>query len=433
MNIQSTLLSRLQPSRSTPPVDLKNWLVGKLLNASVVERRPGNTLLLKVQDQLIEARSQQPVALKPGENLTLRVMDNGNPAILKVEHQNPPSNFQLQQQLLRETLPRQAGLEKMNAVLKQVQAKAQGVVAALPAPVKKQLQKLIDTLPTPKSLNTGQGVKSALADSGLFLEAKLLSQAKPQPPAAALARAPIQQVPVLPGTDLKANLLQLARVIKQAQPATQAATGSTTSTVSTKLAHAVVNEAAGLTKKNSTAGAAVVTTTQAAATQRQSAPVPLVIKQVDVEQLGKQVEAALARIETNQARAIVTDGQPLTAWNFEIPVKDQDELDLVKLDLEQRKNNDENEETQGNWTVNLRIEFESGGNLSARVSMFVSEMNVALWSHENNIDELIATNLNRLDERLHNKGLQLKQVQHIQLLEEKSGPQQETNLINITL
>lgn len=431
MNIQSTLLSRLQPSRSTPPVDLKNWLVGKLLNASVVERRPGNTLLLKVQDQLIEARSQQPVALKPGEKLTLKVMDNGNPAILKVVQQNPPSNFQLQQQLLRETLPRQAGLEKMNAVLKQVQVKAQGVVAALPAPVKKQLQKLIDTLPTPKSLNTGQGVKSALTDSGLFLEAKLLSQAKPQPPAAALARAPIQQVPVLPGTDLKANLLQLARVIKQAQPATQVAT--TTASVSPKVAHALVSEVAGVTKKYSTSGAAAVTTTQTAAHNRQSAPVPLVIKQVDVEQLGKQVEAALARIETNQARAIVTDGQPLTGWSFEIPVKDQDELDLVKLDLEQRKNNDENEETQGNWTVNLRIEFESGGNLSARVSMFVSEMNVALWSHENNIDELIATNLNRLDERLHNKGLQLKQVQHIQLLEEKSGPQQETNLINIML
>ncbi|MEQ8289203.1 MAG: flagellar hook-length control protein FliK [Gammaproteobacteria bacterium] len=431
MNIQSTLLSRLQPSRSTPPVDLKNWLVGKLLNASVVERRPGNTLLLKVQDQLIEARSQQPVALKPGEKLTLKVMDNGNPAILKVVQQNPPSSFQLQQQLLRETLPRQAGLEKMNAVLKQVQVKAQGVVAALPAPVKKQLQKLIDTLPTPKSLNTGQGVKSALTDSGLFLEAKLLSQAKPQPPAATLARAPIQQVPVLPGTDLKANLLQLARVIKQAQPATQVAT--TSASVSPQVAHALVSEVAGVTKKYSTTGAAAVTTTQTAAHNRQSAPVPLVIKQVDVEQLGKQVEAALARIETNQARAIVTDGQPLTGWSFEIPVKDQDELDLVKLDLEQRKNNDENEETQGNWTVNLRIEFESGGNLSARVSMFVSEMNVALWSHENNIDELIATNLNRLDERLHNKGLQLKQVQHIQLLEEKSGPQQETNLINIML
>lgn len=431
MNIQSTLLSRLQPSRSTPPVDLKNWLVGKLLNASVVERRPGNTLLLKVQDQLIEARSQQPVALKPGEKLTLKVMDNGNPAILKVVQQNPPSSFQLQQQLLRETLPRQAGLEKMNAVLKQVQVKAQGVVAALPAPVKKQLQKLIDTLPTPKSLNTGQGVKSALTDSGLFLEAKLLSQAKPQPPAAALARAPIQQVPVLPGTDLKANLLQLARVIKQAQPATQVAT--TSASVSPQVAHALVSEVAGVTKKYSTTGAAAVTTTQTAAHNRQSAPVPLVIKQVDVEQLGKHVEAALARIETNQARAIVTDGQPLTGWSFEIPVKDQDELDLVKLDLEQRKNNDENEETQGNWTVNLRIEFESGGNLSARVSMFVSEMNVALWSHENNIDELIATNLNRLDERLHNKGLQLKQVQHIQLLEEKSGPQQETNLINIML
>lgn len=123
----------------------------------MVERKPGNTLLLKVQDQFIEARSQQPVAVKPGENLTLRVMDNGNPAILKVIQQNPPSNSQLQQQLLRETLPRQAGLEEMNAILKQVQTKTWGAVAALPAPVKNQLQKLIDTLPTPKSLNTGQG------------------------------------------------------------------------------------------------------------------------------------------------------------------------------------------------------------------------------------------------------------------------------------
>lgn len=432
MDIQSTPLSRLQPSQSTTPVELKNWQVGKLLQATVVELRPGNTLLLKIENQFVEIHTRQPVAVKPGENLALRVMENGNPNILKVVQQHTPGNFQLQQ-LLRETLPRQGGLEKMNAVLKQVETKTQGAIAALPATVKQQLQKLIDTLPTPKSLSTGKGLKTALTDSGLFLEAKLLNYAKPQLTTAAPVKIPAQQIPALPGADLKANLLQLMHIIKQADPGTRISTVSTASAVNSQITQAVVHEAVGEIKKYSTAGAVTISATQTVSSKRQSAPVPLVIKQLDVEQLGKHVEAALARIETNQARAIVTDGQPFTGWSFEIPIKNNNELDLVKLDLEQHKNNDEDKATQGNWMVNLRIEFESGGNLSARVSMFASEMNVVLWSHEHDINELIATNLDRLDEQLNSKGLQLKQLQHIQPLAEKSEPQQETNLINITL
>lgn len=442
MDIQSTLLSRLQPAQAKP-VELKNWLVGKLLSASVVERRPGNSLLLKVQDQFIEARSQQPVTVRPGENLTLKVIQNGNPAILKLVQQNPATNTQLQQQLLRESLPRQSGLEKMNAVLQQVQTRAQGAVEALPTPVKNQLQKLIDTLPTPKTLNSGQSVKTAIKDSGLFLEAKLLQQAKPQLPADVRAQIPSQSLPALPGADIKANLLQLARIIRQAQPPA-ATPAQTTPTVKTSPAPApapalqgaslaVDNNTAIATHKNPITSVKPVTTAPVAPSAKQSAPVQLVINQLDMEQLGKQVEAALARVETNQARAIVTDSQPLAAWNVEIPVKDKDQLDVIKLDLEQRKQDAEDSDEQGTWGMNLRVEFESGGSLSARVSMFDTEMNVSIWSHEQEISALIATHMDLLNKQFEHKGLELNQIQHIQSPTEQTEELPALNLVNITL
>ena len=430
MDIQASLLSRVPAAQATA-VDLKSWLVGKLMSAAVVERRPGNAVVLKVQDQLVEAQSRQPLNVKTGDILTLRVIQNNNPAILKIEpQQRPVTELQLQQQLLRETLPKQTGIEKLNTVFQHARTEAKGTTELLPLPVRKQLQKIIDSLPTSRSLESTGGLKTALQDSGLFLEAKMLNNARAQTPALSQWQA------LLPGNDLKAGLLQLFRAIEKTRPKFPSAStlASTKPSSSTPVTTAT-------TSSFDSSQPQMVTGTKtnsytAATNTAVKTGLPLIAseKQMDMENIGKQVESALARIETNQARSIVTDTQPLSTWRFELPVKDDNDLDLVKLELEQEQNSDDNEQPGKTWTVNLDVEFENGGSLSARASMYGTEMHISLWSGDQEIDSLIQDHLQKLNDNLQNKGVSLQALQHVQQAQLQSKPDiPETRLISVKL
>ncbi len=430
MDIQATLLTRV-PAAQTTAVDLKSWLVGKLMSAAVVERRSGNTIVLKVQDQLVKAHSRQPLDVKPGDNLTLRVIQNSNPAILKIEsQQRPVTDLQLQQQLLRETLPRQTGMEKLNTVIQQASTESKDAREILPLPVRKQLQKIVDSLPSSRSLESASGLKTALQDSGLFLEAKLLNHARP------ITSALSQWQALLPGNDLKANLLQLYRAIQKARPrfppvATLASTKPSSSTpITTSMSSSLVS-----TQEQT--GTGTKTNMQVASTNvavKTGLPLIAPERHLDLENVGKQVESALARIEANQARSIVTDMQPLSTWRFELPVKDNSELDLVKLELEQEQHSGENEQSSRTWTVNLYIEFESGGSLSARASMYGKEMHISVWSGDQQIDSLIQVHLQKLDDNLQKKGVQLQALRHaLQPKAQGHNNIPETRLISVKL
>lgn len=152
-----------------------------------------------------------------------------------------------------------------------------------------------------------------------------------------------------------------------------------------------------------------------------------------MESLGKQIDAAIARIETYQARAVVTENTPLTNWHFEIPVKDKTDLDLITLDLERHPENAD--EAQSNsWSVHMRIELQGRGSVSARLSLYAGEMNIAIWSEEEALNQLIAAHTSLLDAQMKRQGLKINQLQHVQHgISDRERARDKPNLINITL
>ena len=80
MDMQSTIVAKLnQLAVNSAQLNLSRLFIGQILNASVVERKPSNSFILKVGNQLLEARATQNKALNVGEQLELIVEKQDNP------------------------------------------------------------------------------------------------------------------------------------------------------------------------------------------------------------------------------------------------------------------------------------------------------------------------------------------------------------------
>jgi len=209
MDIQLPLVNLL-PAR--PEIKGISGLLAQLAPGqqieAVVESHIGeHDYLLRLGDGAVQlwARSQQP--LETGKNLTLQVVEPGTTPKLKIV---PPTVAPAErgeaviQQAVREYLPKRASLAELPAALQRM------VPLAAEAPaLQAALQELERRLPQQSRLATPEGLRQAVRDSGLFLEAGLVAAGgQPgRPPAAA---------------DLKAGLLAvvdgLRRQLQASEP-----------------------------------------------------------------------------------------------------------------------------------------------------------------------------------------------------------------------
>ncbi len=418
----------IQPSLLSPPLqtkasqlNLSQWIIGQLLNATVTGRKSADTLLLQIQNQQIEAKTPADKSIIPGDQLKLVVAKNGDPIVLQVLQQNSQKvTHEIKQQLLRENVPKQASMEKLTTVLNQVSNNVRDAVKFLPLPIAQQFKKLIEHLPVKTRVNTEAGLKAAIKDSGIFLESKLLtevksneSSAKPSKIISQTSHQPLTQHQSV-AKDLKMNLLQLSDVISKYKQSLK--TPELNSARLTQFAPVVEIAKATSTKPNSA-----------------NKVIDLALK-LDAETLSKQVESSIARVEVNQSKAIVTHDNQTPVWSIELPVKDKQDIDLLQLDIQADKDSNSDNEKDQLWTVNLKIDFENIGSISARLSLVDKEVNATLWSENETLSGLINNNLNLLNNQIEKQGLSTGKIvclDEIPVVKEEQIS--ENNLINIKI
>ncbi len=429
-------------------LNLSRLLIGQILNASVVEKKSSNTLILKVGNQLLEARATQNKTLNVGEQLKLVVEKQDNPTTLRVVQHDSKINSQeakqqLQQQLLREAIPKQAGLEKLTTLLSQVSKNINASIQ-IPASVKQQIKKLIDQLPEQNNLKNESGLKTVIKNSGVFLEAKLLTEAfnkdgnklnaafktthqASQKESSQLLKPALNQALLQPqkldlARDLKANLLQLSAAINKHKASSPL--GKTNSDVILIKPPHTSFQASSIEIANKNATSTKETTIKAA---------ELALK-AETETLNKQIESSLARIEVNQSKAVVSYDNQSPLWSIEMPVKDEKDIDLLKLNIHEDKDPNNNDKKNQQWTTNLKITFENIGSLSAKLSIIDKEVNAILWSDNEILNSLIEDNLAALNKKIELHGLTTGKIT---CLKEAPAEQDEShtnnNLISITI
>ncbi|MBD9425767.1 flagellar hook-length control protein FliK [Pseudomonas sp. PDM15] len=385
-------------TRLLTSLDLEQLPVGTLLQGKVESRE--QIAQLKTQQALYRVvvnllntslsgsklSVETPLPLPIGSLLTAQVQ--GSQALNFLPLSGRLDQLVLGQQLAAQQ-SRQGSLE---GLFKGMQGMAQQ--DGLPTELRTSIDKLLGMLPDGKQLGSAEGLAKAMEQSGVFLEAKLLSgqtQNLPQDLKASLLRLVSQLLPTLPGGGPMPSA-SAGSALAQAMPAfVRNALGA--------LGQAGLRQ------------------------QAMSFPLPSRLLQsmdeeADLEALLKLAAAAVSRLQTHQlsslAQSQVTpEGNLLTTWQLELPMRNQhDVVPLqVKLQREEPGNTgSKKEQKETLWRIDLAFDLDPLGPLQVQAQLLRGSLSSQLWAERADTAQLIDQELDNLRQRLLGAGLEVGEL-----------------------
>ncbi len=380
-------------------LDLGKLPPGTLLQGKVISREPvpapqqGAQVLYKVVLSLLNTplagsklALETPLPVQPGSLLSAQVQGSQSLSFL-------PLSSRLDQLVLSQQLgtqhERQGSLQALFTALQGLPSQTAGADAGL----RNSIDKLFAALPDSTQLSTAKGVSQALENSGLLLESKLLAG----------------QSSAL-GQDLKANLLRLiTQLLPLAPGASPLAAANAGNALGLALPAMARNLLGGLDQHNSRL-------------QALKFPLPSRLLQnmegeADLETLLKLAAAALSRLQTHQLSSLAQsqvgpDGNLLTTWQLELPMRDQRELVPLQLKIQrdeaQHKGKEEKKETL--WKVELAFDLDPLGPLQVQAQLAHGRLSSQLWAERAETARLIQAELDNLRQRLNAAGLQVGEL-----------------------
>ena len=182
------------------------WQVGQILRAVTLSSSPGGQTLLQIGTQTVQGQS--PIPLAAGQTVSLQVEGLSPQPLLRIlpaPGQDPVGDA------VRTLLPRQGGLAPLyNNLVQLTNARP----ALLPPLLQELSRNLLRQAPDSRSVGTAPGLRQAVAQSGLFQEARLLA-------ARNSGRVNLD-------SDLKTNLLRLVQLVRNWPGLGDAAPGART-------------------------------------------------------------------------------------------------------------------------------------------------------------------------------------------------------------
>lgn len=386
-------LTRLDTSQ----LPVGTLLQGKVLTQQALPQTPGQPAVYRSMVSLLNTAlsgstlsidSAQP--LRIGTLLSALVQDSQTLSFVPLA--NRQDQLAIAQQLINQQ-HRQGSLEGLLKALQSLPAGTQ------PAQVRATVEQLLASLPDAQQLSSSKGLALALANSGLFLENKLLAGAPPD----------LTQ-------DLKGNLL---RLVAQLAPGLPANTSFNAAIAANTLAQALpsfVRNALGTLGQVS------------AKPHPGSFPLPSRLLQSldgegDLEHLLRLAAAAISRLQSHQLAGLeqtgmTEEGRLQTTWQLEIPMRNgQDIVPLqVKLQREDpppREHKDqpaEREIRQPLWRVDLAFDLEPLGPLQVQAQLIRGSLSSQLWAEQPYTASLIEQHLGSLRAQLLAAGLNVGEL-----------------------
>ncbi|WP_223487737.1 flagellar hook-length control protein FliK [Pseudomonas sp. A-RE-19] len=378
----------------TAQLPVGTLLQGKVLTSQVMPQVPGQPTVFRSMVSLLNTALSgstlsidSPTPLRIGTLLSALVQDTQTLKFVPLSSRQ--EQLAVTQQLVSQQ-SRQGSLDGLIKVLQNLPPSDQ-----TSSDLRVAVDKLLAGLPDVQQLSTPKGLAQALANSGLFLEAKLLTGQNPT---------------LTP--DMKGDLLKL---IAQLTPGLPANTNLNAIIAANTLAQALpsfVRSALGMLGQVS------------AKPQPTSFPLPSRLLQSqdgegDLEHLLRLAAAAVSRLQSHQLSSleqtgVTDDGRLLSTWQLEIPMRNlQDIVPLqVKFQREEapekeqpHERRDEREPKQQVWRVDLAFDMEPLGPLQIQAQLIKGSLSSQLWAERPYTASLIESNLAGLRERLLASGL----------------------------
>lgn len=383
----------------------------------------GYRINLQWQGRVLQVLSQQPMT--PGSRVQLQVNERGEilllpnaatrattaapaaaPVVATPAAAQPPAaaaaaaNTQTLQQALRENLPRQQPLHQLVPVLQKLVEPA--LRGQLPAPVLKAVVQLLRAVPKPEQLQNAEGLKRALRDSGSLLEARAARATAPGGAAPGGGDGRVEALPRVLAGDVKSQILQLFTLLRQLGLTAPATTPTAHSAAGADADTLVYN----FKSPQARAGTAPPPRADAGDSAEQL-----------LSQLGKLLQAGLARIQLHQLDSVVTR-QPagadtaalVPAWVFELPLQTPRGADNLQLRFEQHRRQHEGA-ARIQWTVQLAFDLHALGKLAATLTVLGREVAATLWSERAHTHRAVQNEVDVLRAGLESVGVKVTEVQ----------------------
>lgn len=363
MIIQPTSLAALTWAGAASGTTAESWRVGSVLAARPLGMGEHGRMVLQIGALTVEA---DPLGIPLPSKFQVRVLATGNPPLLEIL--TGAASDPLVQQALRERLPQQNGYAPLLAMLGTLAQRP--VLRQLPPELRAALAMLDQGVRTPQDITRGEGLREAIARSGLFLESQL---AQPRSHAQPLAGE----------DDWKGALLRLAAVLDR-QPRLPG--------------HPTVVDADTPPPLHQRGLQAQPRAPQAAYLD---APADEEVRQL-LGRLRGDVHAALARVEIAQL-----DAAAAQAWMIEIPLQGARGHDVLQLHLEHGLDGESGAQT---WTLGFAIDLPSLGPVQGELQLRDLRLSVRLWAERNATTERLERQFTPLRQRLAASGLQLDQL-----------------------
>ncbi len=347
-----------------------------------------------------------PQNLKIGQNLNLEMLKAGTTAEFKVisaPHNIPEAKIA---EFIKQFLPRhEASPLFLNQLIKDLPKLMHN--ESVPKVLKDIAAKIIQNLPPKEQLITSQGLKQAIANSGLFLEAKL-------PPAMAQAEL-IKELPQLIKNETVPQSLQriaaeILQNLTQKEPLLNTPSATTAKqlaeaellTLKLNMADTPKAEALG----NEDFKANLLKFIQALK-QELTTQAAQQINQADLDllkNLQNKTENTVAKLVLDQLMSLPKEDNPKQLWLIDIPFIDRQQAETVKIEIQQDKDNRQ-PSGSSDWSVNITITPPELGTIHCRVSYQNDVINTYFNSQQTQTTQLIKHNLDYLKNQLEELGL----------------------------
>ena len=430
------------------PAELLSQLqAGQTILAKVEKVLANNQVELRIANQIVKADS--PIQLAAGQSIKLIVENSSNGVILRITQQ--ASQVETLSRAWREALPKQQPIVDVVKQLVTTLAnnKVETANNAIATQLRTAIQTLVNSLPSIKNITQADGLRQAIQDSGVTLEAQLRQ---------AIASG------TTPRTDnnIKANFLRLAQAALQIQTnttsntapiATNTALGNTSLNKSTPIdaytsllnaankssqegdkalnalrpllpALPVTPETANRSQAPNRLMASLPAVLQrlfslpalntsqspanAAAIAAQQAPVSQQVFSTMLVELINQMESGLARIQQHQLTNVSNNDDAMRYFlNLELPVFNGKSFDNIGIRFEREKHQDgeDNEDKKHQWRVVLNFDFDELGKTQATIRAGLNEIHTDFKSESKQAQEIFEKNKNVLQQGLQKHGL----------------------------
>lgn len=358
MIIQPTSLAALTWLGAAAGANAEGWRIGAVLSARPLGTTEQGLMVLQIGALTVE--TEAPGTQLPSQ-FQVRVLSLGPHPQLEVIGASSSVDTTVSQ-AMRERLPQQNGYGPLLATLG---ALAQWpMLRQLPPYLRTALALLEHAMSSPQELSQGEGLRQAIARSGLFLEAQLADPAADD--------ASIGQ------DDFKGALLRLMAML-QGQLDDKAGSDAD---VPPPLAYRNLNAQARLGLPDELAQS------------NEAADL--------LPRLRSDVQAALARLEVAQLEA----GRA-GPWLIEIPVHGEDGDDVLQLRLAYQN---EEAQSESQWTLGFALDLPSLGPVHGELQLRGMHLAVRLWAQRSDSAARLETQFNDLRQRLAAHGLSLDQL-----------------------